>query len=152
MGSSPTHALGWRGAGLQTVGEWGKVSWEEEFGGVLPFPPGSGLERQRSQSVTTTAQMPTPPSSGVALRYAERWCESLYTTFTSRREVPHLPSPFRVPIGPGWYELITYEGANCPSSLLPPDGTKPDRRGLTATADARGSAYPTAVSAHPPGS
>jgi hypothetical protein len=39
------------GSGLQTVGEWGKASWEEESGAVLPFPPGSRLERQRSQSV-----------------------------------------------------------------------------------------------------
>jgi hypothetical protein len=39
--------------------------------------------------------MPTPPSSGVALRYAERWYESLHTTFTSRREVPHIPPAFR---------------------------------------------------------
>ena len=37
----------------------------------------------------------TSPSSGVALRCAERWYKSLHTTFTSRREVPHLPSPFR---------------------------------------------------------
>jgi len=43
----------------------------------------------------TTSQMPTPPSSGVALRCAERWYKSLHTTFTSRREVPHLPPPFR---------------------------------------------------------
>ena len=30
------------GAGLQTVREWGKVSWEEEVGAVLPLPPGPG--------------------------------------------------------------------------------------------------------------
>jgi hypothetical protein len=32
------------GSGLQTVGEWGQASWElsEEFGAVLPFPPGPG--------------------------------------------------------------------------------------------------------------
>jgi hypothetical protein len=40
--------------------------------------------------------MPTPPSSDVALRCAERWYESLHTTFASRREVPHLPLPFRL--------------------------------------------------------
>ncbi len=44
------------------------------------------------------------------------------------------------------------EGTNCQSSRLPPNGTKPDHIGLTATADARGSARPTIVSAHPPGS
>ena len=41
-------------------------------------------------------------------------------------------------IVPGWSELVTYEGTNCPSSRLPPNGTKPDHSGLTATADARG--------------
>ncbi len=51
-------------------------------------------------------------------------------------------------IGPGWSELVTYEGTNCQSSRLPPNGTKPDHIGLTATADARGSARPTIVSAH----
>jgi hypothetical protein len=30
--------------------------------------------------------MPTPLSSGVALRCAERWYESLHTTLASRRE------------------------------------------------------------------
>ena len=89
---------------------------------------------------------PTPPSSGVALRCAERWYNSLNATFASSREIPHFPTPF------WWFELVTYEGTNCPSSQLPPDGTKPDRSGLTATADARGSACPTVVSAHPPGS
>ncbi len=37
--------------GLQTVGEWGKPSWEEEFGVVLPFSPGSRLELRRSQII-----------------------------------------------------------------------------------------------------
>ncbi len=52
-------------------------------------------------------------------------------------------------IGPGWSELVTYKGTNCQSSWLPPNGTKPDHIGLTATADARGSPCPTIVSAHP---
>jgi len=39
--------------------------------------------------------MPTPPPSGVSLMCAQRWYESLHATFASRREVPHLPPPFR---------------------------------------------------------
>ena len=92
--------------------------------------------------------MPTPPSSGVALRCAERWYESLHATFAAPAGKFRIFLPLL--IGPGWSELVTYEGTNCQSSRLPPNGTKPDHIGLTATADARGSARPTIVSAHSP--
>jgi hypothetical protein len=97
--------------------------------------------------------MPTPPSSAVALRCAERWYESLHTTFASRREIPQLPPPFRS--GQGGLNSSLMKGQTATRSRLPPDGTKPDkpdRSGLTATADARGSARPIVVSAHPAGS
>ena len=48
----------------------------------------------------TTSQMPTPPSSGIALRCAERWFESLHTTFASRREILHPRLPQRSETGP----------------------------------------------------
>ena len=44
------------------------------------------------------------------------------------------------------------KGLTATRSRLPPDVTKPDRSGLTGTADARGSARSIVVSAHPPGS
>jgi hypothetical protein len=95
--------------------------------------------------------MPTPPSSGVALRCVKRWYDS------DDHFIPHLPpdwssaSSASIPIGSGWSEPVTYEGANCQRSWLPPDGNKPASIGLTTTADARASAHPTVVSAHPPG-
>ena len=64
---------------------------------------------------------------------------------------PPLVLPLGVQRG-GTNHNVTYEGANCPSSWLPPDLTKPDRSCLAATADVLGSTRPTVVAAHPPGS
>ena len=87
--------------------------------------------------------MPTPPSSGVALRCAESWYESLHTAFASCREIPHLPLPFRS--GQGGLNSSLMKGLTALSSLLPPKGTKPGCDGLIAKADARGLVAPTGL-------
>ena len=46
----PSTEMHRTGSRLQTVREWGSASSEEEFREVLPFPPGSGLEQQRSSA------------------------------------------------------------------------------------------------------
>ena len=122
-----------------------KASREEELGAVLPFSPGSRLERFPPGPGWNLN--PNTHSSGVALKCAERWYESLHTTFASRRGIPHLPQSLQS--GQGGLNSSLMKGLTATRSLLPPDGTKPDRISLTATADTRGSSRPTVVSEHP---